>query len=112
MQKLRFTVAETTELSQRQLTNQFGISNSINRKARIEHALAQALEIRKNVEKLSQIREKAVLMSLGFDVAEIDSDDSSSEITSDPDVEVENDLILQQSLMKRVPTHHHCEKCG
>ena len=59
-EKLRFTVAETTGLSQRQLTNQFEISNSINRKARIEHALARALEIRKNVEKLSQIREQAV----------------------------------------------------
>ncbi|CAB3996226.1 Hypothetical predicted protein, partial [Paramuricea clavata] len=108
-EKLRFTVAETTGLSQRQLTNQFGISNCINRKARIEHALARALEIRKNVEKLSQIREQAVLMSLGFDVAEIDSDDSSSESESDPDVEVENDLILQQSLTKRVPTHQYCE---
>ena len=50
-----------------------------------------------------------MLMSLGFDVAEIDSDDSSSESESDPDVEVENHLILQQSLTKTVPTHHYCE---
>jgi hypothetical protein len=44
-EKLHFTVAETTGLSQRKLTNQFGISNSINRKARIEHALARRHEL-------------------------------------------------------------------
>ena len=43
-----------------------GISNPVNRKAKVEHALARALEIRKNVEELSQIKEEAVLMSLGI----------------------------------------------
>ena len=66
--KLHYAVAETTGFSQKQLAHQFGISNPVNRKAKVEHALARALEIRKNVE-LSQIKEEAVLMSLGFDLA-------------------------------------------
>ena len=100
--KLRYAVAETTGFSQKQLAHQFGISNPVTRKAKVEHALARALEIRKNVE-LSQIKEEAVLMSLGFDLAKINSDigttdSSSSKSESDPNAEVENDSLQQEFL--------------
>jgi hypothetical protein len=112
--KLRYVVAETSGLSQRQLTHQFGNSSSVDRKAKIEHTLARALEIRKNVQELSQIKEEAVLVSLGFELPEINSDihvtDSSSESESDPDAEVEHDSIQQQSLHSNTDlAHQYCE---
>ena len=43
--KLCYAVAETTGFSQKQLAHQLGMSNPVNRKAKVEHALARALEI-------------------------------------------------------------------
>ena len=114
---MHYAVAETTGFSQKQLAHQFGIFNPVNRKAKVEHALARALEIRKNVEELSQIKEEAVLMSLGFDLAKINSDigttdSSSSESESDPDAEVENDSMQQEFLQTNANSAHQYYENG
>lgn len=99
-EKLRYAVAMTTGLSQRKLTQQFGISNSVCRRAKVEYALSRALEIRKNVDRLSHIREKAVLMSLGIDLADVDSDlcASDSQSGSETDSDAENNPQVEETL--------------
>ena len=53
---------------------------------KVEAALSDAMDIRESIYKLSSIKEKAILMSLGIDISSIDSDS-----TNDSDTESETD---------------------
>ena len=89
-ERIRYVVSKTSGLSQKKLTEEFGISNVANRKAQVDIALKKAQEIRESVYKLSEIREKAMLLALGVDPRSFDSDaTTSSETESETDSESE-----------------------
>ena len=69
-ERIRYVVAETSS-----------------RKMKVEAALSEDMDIRESIYKLSSIKEKAILMSLGIDISSIHSDS-----TSDRDTESETDL--------------------
>jgi hypothetical protein len=74
-ERLRYAVSEASGLSKRGLRKQFGFEKSETRKERVEHALKRQEEIRESVYKLASIKEKAVLLSLGVEVSNSDTED-------------------------------------
>ena len=69
-------------MSKRELRTQFGFEDSDKRKEKVESALRKQVEIRESVYRLANIKEKAVLLSLGVEVSN-SSEESTSESESD-----------------------------
>ncbi|CAB3987211.1 Hypothetical predicted protein [Paramuricea clavata] len=89
---LRFGLSEASGLSSKVIKKQFGFSNVIERKIKINNALQKAAEIRECVYQLATIKEQAVLMSLGVELSNSDTDISQSESESDAESATESEL--------------------
>lgn len=91
---LHFGLAEASGLSIKMIKKRFGFANINERKARVIDALQKAEEIRASVQQLANIKEKAVLMSLGMEVSDSDTDNEASESESDVSSATESEMVI------------------
>jgi hypothetical protein len=84
---VKYGIAEASGFSAENLKKKFGFSKVNKRKQIVEEALTKASEIRRNVDKLANIKEKVVLQNLGIHVSDSESSEQSS---SENDDEVHN----------------------
>ena len=80
---VRYGMAEASGLSAEQLKKKFGFRSIHAKKEKVLIAVQKATEIRKNVNELARIKERAVLQNLGVEISEYESSGNSSSKSDD-----------------------------